>query len=167
MIRQTAVVLTFAAFCLLSNRAQAFVSPGGPAINGQLSGVEYTTQSLFGQARFAGNFTGTVNGNFAFGYWSVTANHEPLPEGTGLKAQMAGEWELEVYILKGFWFQRRTFGGPMAGVLYNRGDNNLPVDNFDVFAKLLDTSTGGVYGVQGILYHDTFPPTLNLSFETP
>lgn len=169
MIRKSAVILIFSAVCLISsNTAQAlFPPPISPVITGQLSGIEYSTQALFGQARFSGNFTGTVNGKFAFGYWSVAANHEPLPDQTGSKALMKGEWELEVYVLNGFWFQSRTFGGPMSGVLYNRGDNNLPVDNFDVLAKLLDTSTGGIYGVQGILYHDTFPPTLNLSFETP
>jgi hypothetical protein len=113
---------------------------------------------------FTGNFSGRVDGHFAAGFWSVAVNHEPLSDVTGEKSLMSGEWKLTVYVLNGFLLQKKTFGGPLSGVLYNRGDNNLPVDNFDLFANLQDLSMGGVYAIGGILRHNTFPPTVNLQF---
>jgi len=163
MIRKATVILAVSALCLMSNAVHAFPPPS-PEITGQLTGVEYTTQALSGQAKFAGTFNGTYNGRFAFGFWSAAANHDPLPDDTGGTANMVGVWQMDVYVLKGFWFQKKSFGGSLEGVLQNRGDNDLPVDNFDLKAILHDPSVD--LFVTGILHHDTFPPTLNLQVST-
>jgi hypothetical protein len=138
---------------------------------GRLRGLELCIQEICGHAVFLGDFQGTVDGSPAIGLWAVVANHGPdpasgeigpLPQTTGESTNVVGEWELEVLVLRGFRLRRQTFGGEAVGVLVNRGDNDRPVDNFDVQAVLFDDGT--TFGfVDGILRHDRFPPTINLT----
>ncbi len=167
MFRVTPLLLAFVVVWFSSG----FSSAADP-VAGTLKGLELCTQEICGQAVFVGAFSGKVDGHFAFGYWWVAANHGPdpangqlgpLPEETGGMTNIVGTWSLEVYVLRGFAFRHESFGGGLAGKLTNRGDNDRPVDNFDVAATLFDGPS--TYVVDGVLYHDRFPPVLSLTIQ--
>jgi hypothetical protein len=162
MIRKPALIFVCSAIGLLSHAIDATAAD----IEGKLSGVEYCTQDFCNQALFTGGFVGEVDGYFAFGIWNAAANHDPLPDEMYATADMEGVWELKVYVLKGFWFQRMRFGGGLEGELTNIGGGGFFANNFALEALLTDSSTSTEYGVGGTLFHEGLLPTVELQMTT-
>jgi hypothetical protein len=73
---------------------------------------------------------------------------------------LVGQWSLKTYVLRYFRFRRESFGGDLVGTLTNRGDNDRPIDKFDLQALLADDFSEAVFAVSGILRHDRFPPAV-------
>ena len=72
-----------------------------------------------------------------------------------------GGWNFMFF--RGFRFQKVKLGGQLLGGLMNRGDNDLPVDNFEIAATLFGSQNDLL--INGVLYHDTFPPQVELSIS--
>jgi hypothetical protein len=122
-----------------------------PVINVNTFGIELCPQFVCGAAIFTGFLHGQVGGNHnALGTFTAALTHEPLPEPLNTAAITGGVFELRVGL-------RRIRGVVLpGGTLFNNGNNTYSVD-----AVLLITSGGsGTVTFQGLLNHNTFPPTI-------
>lgn len=122
-----------------------------PVINVNTFGIELCPQSICGAAIFTGLLQGQVGGNAnALGTFLAALTHDPLPEPYQTADLTGGVFELRVGL-------RRIRGIVLpGGTLLNNGDNTFAVD-----ATLVITSGGfGTLHFQGVLNHNTFPPTI-------
>ncbi|HWK09028.1 MAG TPA: hypothetical protein VNR64_03190 [Vicinamibacterales bacterium] len=112
-------------------------------------GIELCPQSICGSAIFTGILSGTVAGiNTRLGSFIVAVQHEDLPVTAGDTAAItSGAFELRAGV-------RTVRGVITGGQLVSNGDNT-----FTVFLDLL-SNTGQVLAFQGVLSHNTFPPTI-------
>ncbi len=150
----TNLLLTIAALTAGSSIASE------PEFDGAISGRELCPQSVCGAAIFVGYYLGTVDGQFAVGFWSAAVNHEePLPLPNESVEVTGGQWSMKLWILQRFSFRRTAFRGLIQseGILA-ANDNNT----FDVAANLeLDANSGsGIISMTVLLDHNEFPPTV-------
>ena len=122
-----------------------------PPVNGQFSGIELCEQAVCGAAYFYGTYFGQFGGNpFALGTIIVAVRHAPLPDPYDPAAITGGFWQIK--LLSG-----KTLGGVISGgTLFNNNDGT-----FGVGVNMLVTSNGtGTLKFEGVLSHNTFPPTI-------
>jgi hypothetical protein len=112
-------------------------------------GIELCPQSICGSAIFTGILSGTVAGiNTRLGSFTVAVQHGDLPVVEGGTAPITGGvFQLRVGL-------RTVRGVITGGELISNGDNT-----FTVSIDLLSNS-GQVLQFQGVLSHNTFPPTI-------
>lgn len=122
-----------------------------PVINVNTFGIELCPQSICGAAIFTGFLHGQVGGKAnAIGTFLTALTHDPLPDPYQTAKLTGGVFEFRVGL-------RRIRGIALpGGTLFNNNDNTYTVD-----VTLLITSGGsGTVHFQGILNHNTFPPTI-------
>lgn len=127
-----------------------------PSVAGPVAGLELAQQTALNPAIFVGGFVGNVNGKFAFGVWAAGIDHEtPLPDEPSESVEITGgQWYLDVWVLKGFRFQRVALGGGITGDLSYAG-----TDLFSIDATMQVNSGGsGDIHLGAILDHTVFPP---------
>ena len=121
-----------------------------PVINANTYGLEFCPQYICGAAVFAGVLGGQVGSNpFALGTFVVAVTHEDLPPPFQTAGVTGGFFQLNVG-------SRQMQGVILGGTLLNNGNNT-----FTVNATMLIVSGGsGIVRYQGLLNHNTFPPTI-------
>ena len=123
-----------------------------PPIQVAVAGIELCEQATCGAAIFAGLFNGYVDGRFALGTIAFSVTHEvPLPDPDATKLVTGGRWKLQTLTGK-------TFSGIVTGgTLHNNGNGT-----FDVQTGLQILIGGsGPLTFNGVLSHNTFPPTIS------
>jgi len=118
-------------------------------IAGQVSGIELCPQFICGSAIFSGVFQGTVDGRPTKGAFSVSVNHDELPDfGDPPSAITGGSWFIRT--------KRNVFYGDVTtGTITNNGNNT-----FTVTATLEIANGTGSACFVGVLNHNVFPPTI-------
>jgi hypothetical protein len=112
-------------------------------------GIELCPQAWCGSAIFTGILSGTVAGvNTPLGTFTVAVQHDDLPVNAGESAAITGG----VFQLRAGL--RTVRGAILSGQLINNGDNTFTVE------MTLVSTTGQLFGFQGVLSHNTFPPTI-------
>lgn len=112
-------------------------------------GIELCPQSICGSAIFTGILSGTVAGiHTSLGTFTVAVQHGDLPVLEGDTAPITGG---AFQIRAGL---RTVRGVITGGQLISNGDNT-----FTVFMDLL-SNAGQVLHFEGVLSHNTFPPTI-------
>jgi hypothetical protein len=122
-----------------------------PVINVNTLGIELCPQFICGAAIFTGVLQGQVGSNdHALGTFATALTHEPLPDDFQTANLTGGVFEFRIGL-------RRIRGVVLpGGTLLNNGNNTFSVD-----ATLFITSGGtGTLHFQGLLNHNTFPPTI-------
>jgi|SwirhisoilCB3_FD_contig_31_6555429_length_673_multi_5_in_0_out_0_1 hypothetical protein len=112
-------------------------------------GIELCPQSICGSAIFTGILQGEVAGiNTSLGTFTVAVQHGDLPIAQGATSPITGgAFQLRAGL--------RTVRGVITdGELISNGDNT-----FTVVMDLL-SNTGQVLHFEGVLSHNTFPPTI-------
>jgi hypothetical protein len=144
--------IAFAVILLtLAIGSRAVEAASSPVINVNTLGIELCPQSICGAAIFTGLLQGQVGGNdHALGTFAAALTHDPLPDPGNPADLTGGVFEFRIGL-------RRIRGVVLpGGTLFNNGNNTFAVD-----ATLFITSGGsGTLHFQGILNHNTFPPTI-------
>jgi len=137
---------SLALVALLAGGAVTLRADSIPVIRGAIGGIELCPQSICGAAIFVGAFAGQVGPRLSIGSFAVVATHEDLPAPEETSAITGGAWQIKV--------PYATIDGSVAGgSLYNNGNNTFHVTVNMVFG-------GGSLVFNGLLNHNTFPPTL-------
>jgi hypothetical protein len=119
------------------------------ALSGSVNGIELCPQFVCGAAYFAGSFSGSVGNIADTGYWTVSIQHDPLPNPGESAAISGGDWNLVTGA-------NGTLSGRVSGgTLTNNGDGTFTVD-----LTLKFRGGYGSVGFLGTLSHNVFPPTI-------
>jgi hypothetical protein len=111
-------------------------------------GIELCPQSICGSAIFTGILQGTVAGiNTQLGTFTVAVQHDDLPAPGATSAITGGVFQLRVGL--------RTIRGTIVG-----GSLTATPDNTFLVSMELLSTTGQTLEFEGVLNHNTFPPTI-------
>jgi hypothetical protein len=121
----------------------------GPTTNAAAFGIELCPQSICGSAIFTGILSGTVAGvNTRLGSFVVAVQHEELRlDPDAVTNVTGGVFQLRAGL-------RTVRGVITGGQLISQGDNTFLVD------MQLMSFSGQTFEFQGVLSHNTFPPTI-------
>jgi hypothetical protein len=125
------------------------VHAAAPKTDATAFGIELCAQSMCGSAIFAGILSGEVAGvETSLGTWAVSVTHDDLPTLPGQQSAITGgTFELRAGT-------RKVRGIVLGGTLTYLGNNEFLVQ------MVLFAHTAGTIAFQGVLSHNTFPPTI-------
>lgn len=138
-----AIPLVFLLFFAAPARAAA------PATDATAFGIELCAQFMCGSAIFAGVLQGEVAGvQTSLGTFAVSVTHDDLPTTIGEQAAITGgTFQLRAGL-------RTVRGVVLGGTLTYLGNNEFLV------RMLLIQGNGSLLAFQGVLSHNSFPPTI-------
>lgn len=156
--RQIALLLPGA---LIAGVAVAEALPPARLFTAQVQGVETSTGTVAGNARYGATFAGSVHGDPG-GILAASANYTPAFPGPGItNTIIGGSWSLSIY--RDGRFQGTLFGPLAAGQVRWNPD----VTEATMTARLeVSGGTGSYLGARGAatfsgnLVHLTYPPTV-------
>jgi hypothetical protein len=120
-----------------------------PTTDAKAFGIELCAQSMCGSAIFAGILSGEVAGVATpLGTFAVSVTHDDLPTILGQQSAITGG---SVELRTG---TRTVRGIVVGGTLTYLGNNEFLVQ------MVIATRSAGTLAFQGVLSHNTFPPTI-------